>query len=280
MSGLTATQGTRRDASASRIARDGENGADRDVRVARREEHEVGGGDRLEHTGRRRGLAVALDANCVDLVAVAARDEPLLERELPGRRGDPRAHAVVGGRQELRLDAEGTRKSRGHARERLALSKQLRADEMDAEVEVAEGEPRLPAERRDAPEHAPRLSRASPAALVVVDACERVHDRVEVGRDVQAEDLDVVADVADDGDVVRRCDVHDSADEACAADAAGEDGHSHGVVSESTACVRGPQRSCSRSRSASVSTSSARFGTSAVTVSTGSPRKRFALSRP
>ena len=36
---------------------------------------------------------------------------------------------------------------------------------------------------------------------------ERVEDRVEVGRDVQAEHLEVVADVADDGDVARLDDV-------------------------------------------------------------------------
>ena len=74
---------------------------------------------------------------------------------------------------------------------------------MEAEVAVAEPEPRLAAELAGRLERVPGLVGAAPAALLVGDARERVEDAVEVGRDVQAEHLDVVADVAYDGDVVR-----------------------------------------------------------------------------
>src|SRR5207248_7589653 len=122
----------------------------------------------------------------------------------------------------------------------------------------------------------------TPAALLVVEAGEGVQDRVEVRGHVQAEHVHVVADVADHGHEIGCSD--DALDEAGPADSAGEDDDVHGAIPAesalSTACVRGPQRSCRRSRSARVSTSSARFGTATATVSTGSARKRLALSGP
>ena len=79
ISGLTATHGhaARRERLADRSH--GEDRADRDVGVARREEDQVGVGDRLEDAGRSGGALLAFEADGVDLVAVAARDEPLLE---------------------------------------------------------------------------------------------------------------------------------------------------------------------------------------------------------
>ena len=60
---------------------------------------------------------------------------------------------------------------------------------------------------------------------------------------MKAENVDVVTDVADDADVLRRRDVDDAADEARTADASREDDDLQGAVPVSTACVRGPQRS-------------------------------------
>ena len=55
-----------------------------------------------------------------------------------------------------------------------------------------------PPRARDGRERLPRLAGPAPAALLVVEACERVEDAVEVGRDRHPEHLEVVADVADD----------------------------------------------------------------------------------
>ena len=52
-----------------------------------------------------------------------------------------------------------------------------------------------------------RTRRAPPTALGVVEAGERVEERVEVGRDAKAEHLEVVADVADHRELVRASDV-------------------------------------------------------------------------
>ena len=94
-------------------------------------------------------------------------------------------------------------------------------------------------------ERVPRLVRPAPAALLVGEPGERVEDAVEVGRDVQAEHLDVVADVADDrharpGRRPRRA----PREEARAADAAGEhdDLHARGASDSSAARVRVAER--------------------------------------
>src|SRR5690242_5972669 len=95
---------------------------------------------------------------------------------------------------------------------------------------------------------------------------------------MHAEHLDVVADVADDGHVGGNERGGQPADEAGTADAAREDADLHVVARH--ARVRGPQRAKRRSRSASVSTSSTRFGTATVTLPAVSPRKRSALPGP
>src|SRR5689334_10088531 len=110
----------------------------------------------------------------------------------------------------------------------------------------------------------PRLVRAAPAALLVSETGQRVEDAVEVGRNVEAEDLDVVPDVSDHGHVRRIDDVDEAPQEPSASDTAREhdDLHAGTFSSASTDLVAGPTRSATRSRSAIVSTSSTRFSSS------------------
>src|SRR5215210_2083053 len=110
---------------------------------------------------------------------MAAGDEPLLEREDSSGRLDPGEERVVGRRQDRRADAERLREPSGDRRERIASAQRARADEMEAEAE-----PVLPAERGDRLQRVPGLARASPAAFLVVEAGERVEQRVEVRADV------------------------------------------------------------------------------------------------
>ena len=111
-------------------------------------------------------------------------------------------------------------------------AQRLRPHEVEPEVAVAELEPRLVvAERPGRVERVPRLAAAAPAALLVVEVGERVDDAVEVGRDVQAEELVVVADVPDHRHLARPDEVDEAADEARAADAAREHDHfRHGLT--------------------------------------------------
>src|SRR5262245_20538301 len=149
---------------------------------------------------------------------------------------------------------------------------------MESEVEVAEPEPVLPAPARDRLERAPALLGATPAALVVGQIGERVENRVEVGRDVQPEYLEVVADVPDDRQLARLENVLQAAGEARAADTAGEEDDLHAGTARSVR-VRRPSRGARRSRSSSVSTSVSSSGIAAV-AKPACARKRAALPGP
>ena len=108
----------------------------------------------------------------------------------------------------------------GRLGERHACAQQLGPHEVEADVAVAEPEPRLAAERRHGVEHLPALTGAAPAALVVGEAGERVENGVQIRRDPKAQHLDVVRDVAYDGNVAWIDDTYDAAQEPRATDAA------------------------------------------------------------
>jgi hypothetical protein len=132
---------------------------------------------------------------------VAPRDEPRLEVELARGRSEERPHRVVGGRQQADPNAEAFPEPTCDLGQRRALPQRARAHEVEAEVPVAEREPRLAAEAAGGRERVRRLVAHAPAALLVEEPGERVEDGVEVGRDVEPEDLDVVADVHDRRDL-------------------------------------------------------------------------------
>jgi hypothetical protein len=87
-------------------------------------------------------------------------------------------------------------------------------------IAIAEPEPRFATELRDGRERVPRLVGAAPAALLVIQVCERIEDGVEVRRHVHAEHLEVVADVPDHRHLCRIGDVDEAANEPRPADAA------------------------------------------------------------
>ena len=95
---------------------------------------------------------------------------------------------------------------------------------MEADVAVAEREPGLAAEPPASLERVRRLVADAPAALLVEEPGERVEDGVEVGGDVQAEDLDVVADVDDRRHLLRPGRAGEGVHEARAAETAAENG--------------------------------------------------------
>src|ERR687897_1461534 len=140
---------------------------------------------------------------------------------------------------------------------------------MHPEIPVAELEPRFASKIGDRLERVPGLAGSPPTSFLVVQAGERVQDRVEVGRDVEAENLEVVADVPDHRHTRGSHGIDEAAHEPRATDAAAQDGDFH-------------DRSCWNS--ATVSTSSASAGTSSVTGSTpceaACARNRSALPGP
>src|SRR5207245_657715 len=93
--------------------------------------------------------------------------------------------------------------------------------------------------RLEAPE---RVVRDAPAAHRVEPARERVHHGVEVGRDVEAPDLGVVAGVADDGELVPGARRGEATQELRSARAARERGHAHLRPASLRAASRGRSR--------------------------------------
>jgi hypothetical protein len=224
-----------------------EDDADRDDRVARREEDDVGLPDGVEDPGSRGGAVHADGDEALGGDRGLVPHPPLLEVDgalsllvlddhvgldggvRHGQQPDP----VVG---EPPPPGQPLRDLRqGHP-----LPEPLGAHDVGAEVEVAEPEPLgHGAVGRELALHTVALVRAAPALPLVDAAAQGVHERVEVRADPQAEQADVVAGVADDGELGvaepgGAVEVGaEAAQEACASDAAGQCRDAHGVQSSS-----------------------------------------------
>ena len=110
-----------------------------------------------------------------------------------------------------------------------ALAQAQRAVQAGGEVAVAEAEPGLVAEARERLHQREAVAREAVAPLAVDATRERVGHDVEVGRDVDAVELAVVAGVHDRGHLLRRHRAHEPAQEARGADAARERDHAQRV---------------------------------------------------
>ena len=142
--------------------------------------------------------------------------------------GDMRLDAVVGHRDETDAGLPAGTQGLGDGAERVARAEHLRTDDVGREVAVAEPEPLGP--------HpvggqllldGEGLLRTPPPLLLVDAAAQRVHHRVEVGADLQAEQMDVVARVADDGDIGLGGGRLETTEEAGTTDAACQNHNAH-----------------------------------------------------
>jgi len=97
------------------------------------------------------------------------------------------------------------------------------ARQVGGQVKVAEAEPGGPAQLLDLFDGTPRFAITAPAGVGVGDAGQRVGDGVNVGANCEAEVLEVVAGVDDDGEVAGRKDLRQTVGQLGAADAAGEE---------------------------------------------------------
>jgi hypothetical protein len=96
------------------------------------------------------------------------------------------------------------------------------------DVPVAEAEPVWPgAVGGELGQHGEGLLIPAPPLLLADAAAERVHDGVEVRADVQPEQADVIARIADDGDLGQRRGGLQAAQEARGTHAAGQHGYPH-----------------------------------------------------
>ena len=128
-------------------------------------------------------------------------------RNSPGRSSQPSAvrtrvrtgSSLIGRTRGRYAEAIGRSRLRDR-RQRLAGAQPPRALDVRREVAVAEPEPGLAAERLQRRHEGPGLVAPAPAALRMVEPGERVDQRVEVGRDREAEMLEIVAGIGDDGE--------------------------------------------------------------------------------
>ncbi len=155
----------------------------------------------LQHLGRRSGGCHAPVSQLGDRVGVVAMDEILLEFEpaVGGQQLGP--DWCVSHRQQTRPEPERCGKVRRHLGQALSLAQPGRAPEVEPQVAIAELEPGGCPEPREHRGARPGLIRDPPACLLVGEAGERVQQRVQVGRDGQPVELQVIARVPDDGEV-------------------------------------------------------------------------------
>ena len=153
----------------------------------------------------------------------ARANQPLLKRELIASVGDDRRGAgLVAHRQNDSVDAELPTQCRGHLGQRLAAGQRARANQVGDQVAIAELKPVLEPAALRLVECAEGVSLDPPTAVLGCEPCERVHDGIEVGGDVEAPVREVIARVDDDPKSARRKRAVETIDEARTAHAAGK----------------------------------------------------------
>src|ERR1043166_1174800 len=176
----------------------------------------------------RSRLRGALVGQFLDFRCAALAQEIILEVEPSLGGPHARAHAILAHREDARGEAEPAAEIAGDVRERLARRAPARALDMGGEVAVAELEPSLAAERRQRRHEGPSFLAPPPALLRIAHAGERVHERVEIGRNSEPKMLEVVARVGDDNQPLRRHDAAQAQRKLGAADPAGK--RHHGAI--------------------------------------------------
>jgi hypothetical protein len=180
---------------------DGEDGPDGDEGVGGGEDDGVGVGDGVEHAGGGAGPLRAIEQYLADGVPSAAAHEPLLKLENAIARADFGAQEVVGDGKDAGGDGQGAGDLGGSLGEGTAPTNEVRAGDAGGEIAVAQTEPGVVAETGEGIERVERIAAETEAALLVGEAGQVVEDDIDVGGDVEAEELGIVADVGDDRDV-------------------------------------------------------------------------------
>ena len=117
------------------------------------------------------------------------------------------------------------RQVRRDGRERLAVSQAAGALHMHGEVAVAEPEPGLAAELLERRHERPGLVAAAPAGLRIVETGQRIGQGVEVGSDMQAEMLEIIAGIGHHRETAGRQHARQAERQLGAADAARQRQH-------------------------------------------------------
>ena len=142
------------------------------------------------------------EPDLVDVRRLVLVDEVLLELEPAVVGPDLGADRVVAHRQERRRGAQAVAQGQGDVGRAHPGPQSVGPPQVRREVAVAEPEPRvLAVSAASASMTVPGLVAQTPAAVLVVEAGQRVGDRVVVRPDGEPGDLEVVAGVDHDGQV-------------------------------------------------------------------------------
>src|ERR1700733_16278872 len=105
-------------------------------------------------------------------------------------------------RMHTKTNAEEAAKDGRNGGETLALPQPTPALHMNRKIVIAQSEPVLAAERRERLHERPRFVLSAPTELRIVEASQRVHQGVGVGRDMKPEMFEIIADIGDDDEIV------------------------------------------------------------------------------
>ncbi len=210
----------------------GEDGPDGHDGVRRREEDDVGSGDGLQDARRRLGLLGADGHDGLRRDGGAQLHPVLLEVNGPALAVDVDRHMrldpVVGHRQQPDARFPARTERLGDGAQGIARAEHLRTDDVGGEVAVAEPEPLgADAVRREFLLDVEALVGTAPALLLVDATAEGVHHGVEVGADLEAEQMDVVTGVADHRDVRVGRGLLEATQETSTTDTAGQNHNAH-----------------------------------------------------
>ena len=157
--------------------------------------------ERGEDLGRRGRPIGPHEPDLADVRGLAPVHEVLLELEPAVVRSQFRADLVVGHRQDGGGEPEAAAQLQRDLGRPATATQLIRPPQVGRQVPVAEAEPGLLAQLGEAVHHRPRLVREAPAPFGVIQAGQRVGDRVVVRPDREAVQHQVVAGVDDDGQI-------------------------------------------------------------------------------
>ena len=205
-------------------ARNREDRPNADERIARTNDDPLRVANRFEDSGRRVRVLSILKvdgANAGDRVVL---DEVFLKVHAPFAGFDDGGDGLIGHRQDSGFNTQRVTNGLGRLRERLAMREHRGAMNVRGKVAVAEIEPCFVAVRAEALQEVKCVAAEAPAGLRIDDPGERVRHYVEIGRDAQAVQEDVVSGVRDDRQKVWVHDLMQAEEELRSTDAAGKGG--------------------------------------------------------
>src|SRR5581483_3629852 len=167
----------------------------------------------------------AVKTQADDAIARAALHKICLELKLAGGRTDACPDAVVRHGEYPRAHAECRSRFSNDLAQLRSLAQTLGAIHVGGKVAVAKLEPRGCAEAAERFKTAEAIAARATSPLAIGPAGQRVHDRIEVGPDVQTMDIGVVGGLSNDEYALGRQHAGETSEKTGCTDAAGQRDH-------------------------------------------------------